>query len=238
MFSGSVLGLITPQPALVATPGRACSPRMMANWDPVRFATTAAFFNAPPSPGELLKRVLTPSPALSRDGQLWSAERPELLEWGPLDDVVMGGVSRSTFVTGSSCATFSGVVTSENNGGFVGCRTRALRPALDLRRFEGLRLRLRGDGNRYKLILRDDYAWNGIAWAFSFDTSKELQTIEAPFPAFVPTLFARSVPGKKLDTRAINTLQLTLSKFEYDGALNPAFTEGAFRLELESIEAF
>ena len=137
---------------------------MMANWDPVRFATTAAFFNAPPSPGELLKRVLTPSPALS-DGQLWSAERPELLEWGPLDDVVMGGVSRSTFVTGSSCATFSGVVTSENNGGFAGCRTRALRPALDLRRFEGLRLRLRGDGNRYKLILRDDYAWNGIAWA-------------------------------------------------------------------------
>ena len=61
---------------------------------------------------------------------------------------------------------------------------------------------------------------------------------QAPFPAFVPTLFARSVPGKKLDTRAINTLQLTLSKFEYDGALNPAFTEGAFRLELESIEAF
>ena len=89
-----------------------------------------------------------------------------------------------------------------------------------------------------KLILRDDYAWNGIAWAFSFDTSKELQTIEAPFSSFVPTLFARSVPGKKLDTRAINTLQLTLSKFEYDGALNPAFTEGAFRLELESIEAF
>jgi hypothetical protein len=134
---------------------------MMANWDPVRFATTAAFFNAPPSPGELLKRVLTPAPALS-DAQLWSAERPELLEWGPLDDVVMGGVSRSTFITSSSCATFSGVVTSENNGGFAGCRTRALRPVLDLRRFEGLRLRLRGDGNRYKLILRDDYSWNGI----------------------------------------------------------------------------
>ena len=114
-----MLGLITPPPALVAapgrqrslvaTPGRACSPRMMANWDPVRFATTAAFFNAPPSPGELLKRVLTPAPALS-DAQLWSAERPELLEWGPLDDVVMGGVSRSTFITSSSCATFSGVM--------------------------------------------------------------------------------------------------------------------------------
>ena len=137
--SRSMFGLITPLHARPAG-GGAMRPRMMANWDPVRFATTAAFFNAPPSPGELLKRVLTPPPARP-DGLLWSAERPELLEWGPLDDVVMGGVSRSTFVTGGSYATFSGVVTSENNGGFAGCRSRALRPALDLRRFEGLRLR-------------------------------------------------------------------------------------------------
>ena len=108
LFSGSMLGLIAPPPALrVAVQptwrrgdevSRTYSPRMMANWDPVRFATTAAFFNAPPSPGELLKRVLTPPP-VRPDGLLWSAERPELLEWGPLDDVVMGGVSRSTFVT-------------------------------------------------------------------------------------------------------------------------------------------
>ena len=150
LFSGSMLGLVAPPSALrtAVQPtwrrgdevSRTYGPRMMANWDPVRFATTAAFFNAPPSPGELLKRVLTPPP-VRPDGLLWSAERPELLEWGPLDDVVMGGVSRSTFVTGGSYATFSGVVTSENNGGFAGCRSRALRPALDLRRFKGLRLR-------------------------------------------------------------------------------------------------
>ena len=108
LFSGSMLGLVAPPSALrVAVHptwrrsdevSRTYSPRMMANWDPVRFATTAAFFNAPPSPGELLKRVLTPPP-VRPEGLLWSAERPELLEWGPLDDVVMGGVSRSTFVT-------------------------------------------------------------------------------------------------------------------------------------------
>ena len=116
--------------------------------------------------------------------------------------------------------------------------SRAVRPALDLKRFGGLRLRLRGDGNRYKIILRDDYSWNGIAWAFSFDTTKEPQTVDAPFASFVPTLFARSVPGKTLDTRAINSVQLTLCKFEYDNALNPAFEEGPFRLELECIEAY
>jgi len=35
---------------------------------------------------------------------------------------------------------------------------------------------------RYKLIVRDDYEWNGIAWAFSFDTTDgEWMTIKAPF---------------------------------------------------------
>ena len=97
---------------------------------------------------------------------------------------------------------------------------------------------MRGDGNRYKLIVRDDYAWNGIAWAASFDTTGEEQQIDVPFASFVPTLFARSVPGKTLNTRAINTVQLTLSKFEYDSALNPAFSEGAFRFQLEAIEAY
>ena len=103
-----------------------------------------------------------------------------------------------------------------------------------------LRLRVRGDGNRYKLILRDDYAWNGIAWAASFDTSNgqtEWQEVEVPFASFVPTLFARSVPGRTLKTSSITAVQLTLSKFEYDGILNPAFSDGPFRLELESIAA-
>ena len=135
MLALSVLGL-----GLVTTPlasrRRVCSqPTMMANWDPVRFATTAAFFNRPPSPAELLKRVaaaaqLLPPAQAGPDGLLWSADRPTLeprLEWGPLDDVVMGGVSRSTFVNEGQYATFSGVVTSENNGGFAGCRSRALR---------------------------------------------------------------------------------------------------------------
>ena len=70
------------------------------------------------------------------------------------------------------------------------------------------------------------------------DTNKEAQDIDVPFATFVPTLFARSVPGRKLNTREINTVQLTLSKFEYDNALNPAFTEGAFRLDIDAIEAY
>ncbi|MDY6783791.1 MAG: CIA30 family protein, partial [Cyanobacteriota bacterium] len=34
------------------------------------------------------------------------------------------------------------------------------------------------------------------------------------------------------------SMQLMLSKFEYDGALNPQFTPGHFELQLESIKAY
>lgn len=206
---------------------------MREQWDVVRFAQSVAFFNGP---ADVLKRVLPKPPARARS-LIWSTTQSNLLEWGSLDDVVMGGVSQSSFVNG----VFSGSISTENNGGFAGCRSKALTPALDVSAYAGLRLRVRGDGKRYKLILRDSYEWNGIAWAASFDTeagAAEWQEVSVPFGDFVPTLFARRVPGQRLDTRNINTVQLTLSKFEYDTELNPAFSTGPFKLELESIEAY
>ena len=133
----------------------------------------------------------------------------------------------------------AGTISTDNNGGFAGCRSRAIEPALDLSRFTGIELAVKGDGQRYKLIIRDDYAWNGIAWAYSFDTAKgEATTVRAPFSAFTPTLFAKSVPGAVLKRDRISTIQFTLSKFEYDAGLNPAFAAGPFRLELETIAAY
>jgi len=202
-------------------------------WDVGRFAQSVAFFNGPI---DVIKRVLPKPPSVARS-LVWSTTQPELLEWGQLDDVIMGGVSQSSFVNG----VFSGFVSTDNNGGFAGTRSKALTPALDLSAYEGLRLRVRGDGKRYKIILRDDYGYNGIAWAASFDTeagATEFQEVTVLFSDFVPTLFARRVPGRTLDTRNINTVQLSLSKFEYDDELNPAFGTGPFKLELESIEAF
>lgn len=198
-----------------------------------RFAQSVAFFNGPI---DVIKRVLPKPPSVARS-LVWSRTQPELLEWGQLDDVIMGGVSQSSFVNG----VFSGFVSTDNNGGFAGTRSKALTPALDLSAYEGLRLRVRGDGKRYKIILRDDYGYNGIAWAASFDTeagAAEFQEVSVSFSDFVPTIFARRVPGRTLDTRNINTVQLALSKFEYDDELNPAFGTGPFKLELESIEAY
>ena len=153
----------------------------------------------------------------------------------------MGGVSESSFVVDGGVGEFSGSVSTENNGGFAGVRSLALTPPLNLGEYRGLRLRVRGDAvkRRYKCIVRDSYAWNGIAWAQSFDADADVDgswnEIELPFSGFVPTLFAKRVPGVQLNKDEINTVQLTYSKFEYDNELSPHFTEGPFSLTVESL---
>jgi hypothetical protein len=43
---------------------------------------------------------------------------------------------------------------------------------------------------------------------------------------------------KPINVSRIRSLQLMLSKFEYDGALNPRFSVGEFRLEVRAIVAY
>lgn len=220
---------------------------MAQPWDLGRFARTTLFFNGPDTVLQQLnplQRFSAPTQLRSGD-VLWSAAAPRLT-FGPLDDVVMGGVSESTFRTSDGVGIFSGTISTENNGGFAGCRSKAVTPALDLSSCTGLKLLIKGDGKLYKFIVRDSYDWNGIAWAQAFDSAKSVsaagvdgyEEVRLPFAAFVPTLFARRVPGVKLNTRELNTVQLTLSKFEYDSALNPRFSEGAFELRVQQIAAY
>jgi len=166
---------------------------------------------------------------------------PPLKEvWGALDDVVMGGVSASQFYLKEHSALFTGTVSTANSGGFVSIRTRNLAPPLNLQGYTGLQLRLRGDGQRYKCFLRSDPAWDGIGYAISFDTvADQWITVELPFSHFIPVLRARTASdAPPLNLGQIYSLQLMLSKFEYDGALNPHFRAGTFSLEVESIQAY
>lgn len=159
--------------------------------------------------------------------------------WGPVDDVVMGGVSESGIERVATGALFSGVVSTENSGGFASVRTRDLAP-LDLSAYEGVRLRVRGDGNRYKVLLRDSDRWDGVGYSASFDTvPNDWITVEVPFDSLVPVFRARTLEESDgLNRSSVRAFQLMLSKFEYDGALNPTFTPGPFELLVDSIEAY
>ncbi|KAF2302991.1 hypothetical protein GH714_012352 [Hevea brasiliensis] len=169
------------------------------------------------------------------------------LPWGALDDVVMGGVSESNFQidttggeNGGPTGIFKGVVSTANNGGFTSIRTRNFSTPENLSAYDGLELRLKGDGRRYKLIVRTSRDWDTVGYTASFDTVEGWQSVNTPAISSLRPIFrARTVSdAPPFDQSNIVSLQLMFSKFEYDGKLNPTFIEGPFQLPLSSIRAF
>ncbi|KAG4999951.1 hypothetical protein JHK87_021023 [Glycine soja] len=169
------------------------------------------------------------------------------LPWGALDDVVMGGVSESTFQidpsggeNGGPTGVFKGVVSTANNGGFTSIRTKNFSEPENLSAYDGLEFRLKGDGRRYKIIVRTSSDWDTLGYTAGFDTEKgKWQSIQVPFSSLSPVFRARTVSNAPpFDPSIQNSLQLMFSKFESDGKLNETFVEGPFELPVSSIRAY
>jgi Complex I intermediate-associated protein 30 (CIA30) len=215
-------------------------------WDLGRFIQTLSYFEAVPILSWVQKMFAgdTPPPLIQpQAGVIFdfrSPATPVHQIWGALDDVVMGGVSASALQPDPEGARFTGLVSTANSGGFASIRTRNITPPLNLSQQLGLELKLKGDGNRYKFLMRDADTWDSIAYAYSFDTKAgEWMTIRVPFADLVPVFRAKTVSnGPALNTAQIRSIQLMLSKFEYDGVLNPHFTAGSFTLLVQSIGVY
>ncbi|MBD0335891.1 MAG: CIA30 family protein [Cyanobacteria bacterium Co-bin13] len=223
------------------------SPSSRSTWDAGRFLQTLNFFDTIPVVSCLRKLLFgstpSPTPPDPQAGVLFDFRQPTAdLEqlWGALDDVVMGGVSASGIRQEAEAALFSGYVSTANSGGFASVRTRNFDPPLNLAEHTGLQLYLKGDGNRYKFLVRDEDTWDSIAYTHSFDTvADEWITVQVSFAQLIPVFRAKTVDtARPLDRSQIRSLQLMLSKFEYDGALNPRFTPGAFQLRLQTIAVY
>ncbi|NMF82784.1 CIA30 family protein [Nodosilinea sp. P-1105] len=216
------------------------------SWDFGRFVQTLDFFDSIPVVSwvqAMMSGSQAPQPPQVQDGVLFDfsqADPEQVAIWGALDDVVMGGVSDSGFQAGDGAARFTGTVSTENSGGFASIRTRNFDPPLNLATYRGIELRVQGDGQRYKFFLRDRDGWDAIAYGYSFDTTpNEWVTVQIPFTELTPVFRAKTQPeAQPLDPGNIRSLQLMLSKFEYDKALNPHFTPGPFCLVVQTIAAF
>lgn len=160
--------------------------------------------------------------------------------WGAVDDVVMGGVSESEIRLVEGTALFAGNVSTANSGGFASVRTRNFDRPFNLSKYEGVELRVRGDGKRYKFLIRTETKWDGTAYSYSFDTiSNNWMSVRIPFTELSPVFRAKTVKdAAPIDPSSICSLQLMLSKFEYDGELNPKFSDGGFALQVEFIKAY
>lgn len=149
--------------------------------------------------------------------------------WQIVNDGVMGGLSQSTLVRNEQKnAVFIGDVSLRNNGGFASVRNQM---PFNLSEFDGLKIRVRGDGKVYCLRLRA--AQGNFLTRHShearFTTNGEWQEIYIPFSDFNPVFRGsrlRNVPA--LDLRNIAELGFMIR----DGQ------EGRFTLEIESVSAF
>ncbi len=148
--------------------------------------------------------------------------------WRPIDDRIMGGssLSRPEFIDGGGLR-FRGIVSLDNGGGFASIRSPDADYALD--GCTSLRLRVRGDGRRYKLGLRTDRFFDGISYQAEFSTTAdEWLEVVLPFSAFAATHHGRRLTtAAPLDPAHIQSFGLFIADRQ----------AGPFRLEVAAIGA-
>lgn len=150
-------------------------------------------------------------------------------EWYVVNDGVMGGVSQSSLKrTGEDTGIFAGVLSLENNGGFVSVRADIGRS--DLSAFNGLEIRVRGDGRTYQLRVRIDDRFDGIAYRAYFETREgEWNTVRVPFNEFLPTFRGRILrDAPELDPSIIHQVGFLLADKK----------PGPFSLEIDYVRAW
>jgi hypothetical protein len=115
--------------------------------------------------------------------------------WQPIDDRIMGGVSRSRFgFDPAGHAVFEGLVSPDNGGGFASVRHGQI--ALGSPNTTVYRLTVLGDGKRYKLNLRTDTAPDGVNYQAVFQPQVGVWvSLDLPVAQFVPRFRGRDVAG-------------------------------------------
>ncbi len=159
------------------------------------------------------------------DFQYWTDRK----NWRIVNDDVMGGISTSTIsFTKTGTAVFKGDVSLENNGGFASVRI-GPRP-FKLGDASGLVIRLKGDGKKYQIRVRESEMFDGISYRHLFVTRTDIwETIRVPFSTFVPVFRGRVLTDKPLVSPA---------KIKQIGFLIAGKQAGPFRLEIDWIKTY
>ena len=149
-------------------------------------------------------------------------------DWFVVNDNVMGGRSEGDFRIERGVLHFTGR-TNTDGGGFSSIRTEPLQ--LDLSNYDGIRLRVKGDGRRYTWRLATNARRKGreVAYWADFDTRAGARiTVDIPFSRFVPQYRGTRLDGPELDRANITGMGLMI----YDKR------DGPFELQLVRVEAW
>jgi hypothetical protein len=147
--------------------------------------------------------------------------------WVGFTDQVMGGVSTARYgVVEEDDRRFlrmRGQVSLENNGGFVQVALSLVNDgrAFDASAFDGIRLRVRGNGEGYYIHMRTrDCLLPWQYYAAPFTAGAEWQEVVIPFSAFRPAALRR-----QLDTTALTRIAVVGAKRQFEADVSVARLE-------------
>lgn len=169
--------------------------------------------------------------ATLKEIMIFDFKNPESFKhWQVVNDTVMGGVSESSLQPGGKGkALFKGTVSLKNNGGFCSTSSRENKN-YDLSSFEGIGVRVKGDGKTYMLTVKTEAGFDGYAYQFPFATQKDQwMTVTVPFKYFVARFRGTPVPNAPpVKSSVINSFGFIIADKQ----------EGPFTLEIEWIKSF
>lgn len=140
-----------------------------------------------------------------------------------VNDGVMGGVSESRIRHDAEGVVIEGLVSLENNGGFASVRS-AVTFAADI---SALDVKIKGDGKRYKFILRTDTSPRTPMYQADFVAATGWHTYR-----FVPRDFRASFRG-----RAVEAPELVFADARELGILIADKQAGLFQVQLQFVRA-
>ena len=137
-----------------------------------------------------------------------------------VNDGVMGGVSQSSLRQDVNGIFFEGQVSLENNGGFASMRSSAKFP----QETQLIELLAKGDGKRYKLVLRTELA-SRVTYVADFIAEPTWKTYRFNLSQFKSTFRGRD----------INAPTLSFSEVIEFGILISNSQEGSFVIQLKRL---
>jgi NADH dehydrogenase [ubiquinone] 1 alpha subcomplex assembly factor 1 len=117
-------------------------------------------------------------------------------KWRIVNDGVMGGLSSSKAIVQDDKIIFSGSVSLENNGGFASLRSPV--KDYDFSKFSGFEVKIKGDGKRYSISMKETSYFTGYFYTKSFETKRdEWIVIQIPFNQFKLYYFGEKTNSSK-----------------------------------------
>jgi hypothetical protein len=150
-------------------------------------------------------------------------------KWRIVNDDVMGGVSSSkVFITEDDKISFSGNVSLENNGGFASLRSPV--KEYNFENFSGIEIKIKGDGKRYSISMKETTYFSGYFYTSAFETKKEEWiVVQIPFNQFKLYYFGNETNSKK---------KIPLNNIKEISLLIGDKQEGSFNAEIDYIKLY